>query len=740
MTQKNREQELVEKFLQDNAYFNGPDRNIIDHHGLESITKREIAAIANTSDEKISIIRNRLQAVSNEAGEMITQLGSAPGAKWGDLTTSFYTASGDMTLGSTKGLTAFATTSQYALKYVIKYWGKDTNVGIQPGDAFMHNDARYGGVHNADQSTFIPIFYKDELIAWGCCIIHEGENGAVEPGGMPVLAESKFMEGLAISPIKIAENYHLRNDIVTFLQNSTREPKLMLQDLKTKLSACIRMQKRIEEIIDEFGVDAVIATLRKTLDDTDYEVRRRVSEWQDGTVRAFFVLDDTGRENVMMKVNLEVTKKGDTLSFDYSGSSPEFLNRPINVNLSLVHGMLAVSFLYYAWPDLPRNQAVINSMKIKACPKSIVNASDNVPVSLSISAAESMVPLYQYIFDKFTFSADRRYTKIMAPVYSSVDGFGYGGITQHGETVGNISADINGMSSGAREDMDGEHSIYLVSAAMADQGEQELFEEELPWIHLSRRILKDNQGFGKYRGGSGYQQIVTVKGSPFWGLQSVTPASKIPMVSGLFGGYGCPVYPLAKVKGVNVFNIMQENPELFKYTIDEIMNTQPFEGAVYDTSQKGMAFEQLQEGELYMRTQGAGGGYGDVLDRDPGLVIKDLEDEIISDYVAQNIYNVVYHPETLVIDVEATKEKRNQEREARKKRGLSYKEFISKWVTEKPPANLPWYGSWGDNRIVYAGSPEGTIQSDNLQPVALPDPKDVRIAELEKQLSSLLKK
>ncbi|MCM3766218.1 hydantoinase B/oxoprolinase family protein [Neobacillus niacini] len=735
MTQTNREQELVEKFLQDNAYFRGPDREIIENHGLEPITDREKKAIANTSDEKMSIIRSRIQAVATEATEMIMQLGSAPGAKWGDLTASFYTASGDMTLGSTKGITAFATSSQYALKYTIKYWGKDPNVGIRPGDAFMHNDARYGGVHNADQSVFIPIFHKGELVAWGCCIIHEGENGAVEPGGMPVIAESKFMEGLAISPIKIAEKYNLRNDIVTFLQNSTREPKLMLQDIKTKLSACIRMQKRMEEIIEEFGVDAVIATLRKTLDDTDQEVRRRISEWQDGTVRTFFVLDNTGRENIMIKVNLEVEKKGDTLSIDFSGSSPEFLNRAVNVNLSVMHGMIAVGFLYYVWPDLPRNQAVINSFKIKAHSKSVVNGSDDVPVALAISIAESMVSVLQQIFGKFLYSAERRYTRIISPVYSSVDGFGYGGVTQHGEIVGNISADINGMPSGAREDMDGEHSIYLTSAAMADQGEQELFEEELPWIHLSRRIFKDNQGFGKYRGGSGFQQIVSVKGSPFWGLQSVTPASRVPMVSGLFGGYGCPVYPLARVKGVNVFKIMQEHPELFEYSIDEIMNTKPFEGGTYNTRQKGMAFEQMQEGELYMQTQGAGGGYGDVLDRDPNMVIKDLEDQIISDYVSQNIYHVVYDPETLVIDVEATIKKRQQEREARKKRGVPYQEFIERWVTERPPGHLPWYGSWGNNKNVYAGSPDNVMQVDHLQPVTLPDPKDVRIAELERLLA-----
>lgn len=106
-----------------------------------------------------------------------------------------------------------------------------------------------------------------------------------------------------------------------------------------------------------------------------------------------------------------------------------------------------------------------------------------------------------------------------------------------------------------------------------------------------------------------------------------------------------------------------------------------------------------------MVTQGAGGGYGDVLERDPKLVIKDLEDGLISDYVARNIYHVVYHPDTLALDEEATRKKREQEREARKRRGVPFKEFLEKWVTSEPPVEIPWYGSWGDKNIIYGGSP-----------------------------------
>ncbi|HBI04742.1 MAG TPA: acetone carboxylase subunit alpha, partial [Paenibacillaceae bacterium] len=88
---------------------------------------------------------------------------------------------------------------------------------------------------------------------------------------------------------------------------------------------------------------------------------------------------------------------------------------------------------------------------------------------------------------------------------------------------------------------------------------------------------------------------------------------------------------MAKIKGIDIFEIMKNEPEKMVYTTEEIMNNRPFENATYTTHHGGLQFELAQEGEIYIITQGAGGGYGDVLDRDPELVIKDVEENLISE-------------------------------------------------------------------------------------------------------------
>ena len=79
-----------------------------------------------------------------------------------------------------------------------------------------------GGIHNTDQSMMLPLFYQGELVCWVSSTVHEGENGACEPGGMPAAAESKYDEGIKMSPFKVVENFQLKRDLVTCMINNEK--------------------------------------------------------------------------------------------------------------------------------------------------------------------------------------------------------------------------------------------------------------------------------------------------------------------------------------------------------------------------------------------------------------------------------------------------------------------------------------------------------------------------------------
>ncbi|RKZ71491.1 MAG: acetone carboxylase subunit alpha, partial [Gammaproteobacteria bacterium] len=638
------DQELVAKFLKDTTLFLGPDPDIMKSHDIMPITDYEKKCVKEHNDpHQMASIRDRMQSACDESYEMLEQMGAAPGAKWGDVITGIYSASGDLTIGSAGGVLIFSVLVHHPIKFIIKNWIHEPTVGVNQGDGFIHNDSRYGNVHNTDQSMIMPIYHEGELICWVAATVHEGENGAIEPGGMPSMAESPFDEGLKMPPFKVVENYELKRDILTFLQNSVREPKLQYEDMKVKLFACMRLEKRIREVLATDGVEALTACLRSTNDNVMAEVRRRIAEWPDMTVRTYCTMDSTLRENALIKLNCTLTKKGDRLIFDLTGSSPEITNRAINTALPGAKGMMAQAFLNHIWPDLPRGQAAFAPIEVITTPCSIVDGSVNAPNSQSLMSIFQAFTVAQHATAKFLYSLPVKHTRVIAPWYNMISTYIWGGMNQHGEMLGNLCADLNGMGGGARMDMDGEHSLAPIFASMADIGEQEMNEEDVPFLQLvSKKMTTNTQAPGKYRGGMGYTQIVATKDSEQWGFMTTCVGSKSPPIQGLFGGYACGAYPLCKVEDVDVYDVMLEEPEKFKHSIAETMNEQPYENAKYSTHHMGLGFSLSKRGELYMISQGSGGGYGDVLERDPQLVIKDIEERLITPDWAKKIYHVAF--------------------------------------------------------------------------------------------------
>ena len=169
------------------------------------------------------------------------------------------------------------------------------------------------------------------------------------------------------------------------------------------------------------------------------------------------------------------------------------------------------------------------------------------------------------------------------------------------------------------------------------------------------------------------------------------------------------------------------------------MKEQALQGT-YSVNDMGMTFELCQEGELYMICQGGGGGgYGDVLERDPALVIKDVREDLISAETARRVYFVVFDEATRVVDTAATDTARAAEHLARIARGTPFDAFVADWVTPEPPAHLPYFGSWDDPARIYAGLPGARVCTTAAEQtgVMMPNPKDLRIAALEAEVAAL---
>ncbi len=97
---------------------------------------------------------------------------------------------------------------------------------------------------------------------------------------------------------------------------------------------------------------------------------------------------------------------------------------------------------------------------------------------------------------------------------------------------------------------------------------------------------------------------------------------------------------------------------------------------------------------------GGGGGYGDVLERDPERVLADLADGLITRDVAEKIYGVALDGTGTQADDKGTERRRARIRRDRLANGKTFDDFVRGWKKKRPPAAaLEHYGNWPEPRL-----------------------------------------
>ena len=115
-------------------------------------------------------------------------------------------------------------------------------------------------------------------------------------------------------------------------------------------------------------------------------------------------------------------------------------------------------------------------------------------------------------------------------------------------------------------------------------------------------------------------------------------------------------------------------------------------------------------GDVIVQFAAGGGGYGDVLLRDPAAVMADVRAGIVSRWAAENVYCVRFDPQSFLVEEAATKRARDAERRRRLARAKTWADFETEWSKLRPDADaLKHFGSWPD------GSPRDAARA-HLRP------------------------
>jgi len=664
----------------------------------EPATERELEAMDKISHTDYAIYTEKLGLICEEAKEIFVRSGRAAMLLAGDLIVGVYTAGGDLVTGMA-GAYIHAVTSTPAIKYILRRWKDDPTVGLKEGDIWINSDPLYGGLHPPDMAMVFPFYANGELIAWIGAAVHEGDTGAIGPAISP-LSKSRFEQGITIPPLKIGENYHLRQDILHLISNHTRTPESLEVDIRARAAACDRVRIRFNSIVEEKGADFLVGLLHLMVKETERGAKARIKEWNDGKYRGAIFFDSVGLEEGLVKVSLTVEKKGDHLTFDFTETSPEnYSSWNSFSHMGIAH---AVNVLYWGvFSELPTSTGIFAAIDWKFKPGSFLHAGKWASTMLAPPALVSVMVLVEICFSKlmYAYEPDR---KLVIAGTGSQGNMSFSAMNQWGFHVADLSTIfLNGMGGGARHDKDGVHSFFFAHCPWGKAMDVEDTEIEIPFLHLNASHLPDQGGFGHYRGGSGTSLTLMTHLVPAGALMSWGAGTRVPQTLGIFGGYPAPGAPTIQTRNTTIHERMKRGDIVLPATVMELAAERAIDGDYVIGPAVGKVMGLFSKGEIYAQTRAGGGGYGDVLEREPDMVIKDLRDKAVSHWVAQNVYKVAYDLGSLEVDYKKTEELRQKEREDRKKKGKRYEEFEKEWQAKRPPEEaLAFYGSWPDGAAV----------------------------------------
>ena len=164
------------------------------------------------------------------------------------------------------GILVHIHTMSDAIKHMIRSDYEEAP-GIAQGDIFTNNDPAIGNVHNADVQTFVPIFWKGELVGWAGGVTHVIDIGAATPGSVPVGPTSRYEDGLQLTALKVGEQDTLYRDHELRCEMSVRTPMYWKLDERTRIAGCHMIREAVERIVNEEGLDTFKRFMREVIEE-----------------------------------------------------------------------------------------------------------------------------------------------------------------------------------------------------------------------------------------------------------------------------------------------------------------------------------------------------------------------------------------------------------------------------------------------------------------------------------------
>ncbi|HJP06258.1 MAG TPA: hydantoinase B/oxoprolinase family protein [Arenicellales bacterium] len=383
------------------------------------------------------------------------------------------------------------------MRCVLEKYGDD----IAEGDIFVANDPHTaGGSHLPDINYAKPIFVNGEAVAFICNIAHHADVGGMVPGSMAGGMSEIYQEGLRIPVVKLFSRGELQADIMDLILLNVRAPEERRGDHNAQIASCNLGSRRFHEVVNAYGLANVLVAFDEIIARTSKRMRLAFAEIPDGTYHFEDFMDGDGIDTFDIPIRLALTVAGDTISFDFAGTSPQ-VGGNINTTMNAVQASVSYALIAVLDSDIPSNQGVLDVVEIKAEPGTILNSVFPAPVAARAHTCQRAIDvvlgaLSQALPDKVIAAANGANT---TAVFAGVD-------PRNNQPY--VYLETLGGGMGARSSKDGKDGVQ-VHITNTSNLPVESIEQEYPLRVEEYSLVQDSGGAGKYRGGMGLRRVVT---------------------------------------------------------------------------------------------------------------------------------------------------------------------------------------------------------------------------------------
>ncbi|MSQ70325.1 MAG: hydantoinase B/oxoprolinase family protein [Betaproteobacteria bacterium] len=546
----------------------------------------------------LAIVQKQLDHITHQMGWIMTRTARSPLASEShDFSCFLGTADGQIA-AQADGLPIHSGGGGYALKAVLAAYAGD----MAEGDVFLMNDPYVaGGNHLPDYTIVRPVFLEGRLCGFVGNRAHQSDIGGGAAGTYNPAATEIFHEGIRLPVLKLVERDTLRRDLWQLLLLNTRCPDLMEGDLGAMLGSVKNGAARFQALLQETGAAAGAALLAAVLDYGERCMRAEIARLPDGVWHGEDGSDTDCFDMVDVPIRVKLTVSGDSLAFDFTGSSPQirgFKNSSLANTCSAVY--VAVAAFFDA--SVPRNGGTFRPVAIIAPEGSVVNARAPAPLTMN-----TVFPAVDIIHACWKALAGTDPARACAGWGKSVYGIS-SGLRDDGRTF--VMYHWHASSgTGAVAGRDGfPQAGNLPTLGARTLPNVETYERFYPCRIHRHEFRCDAAGAGQFRGGS----------SAVYEAEILVASEHAVRAEGLHrpGGYGVH----GGGYGAKGTNIVQEHG-----------------GKPVCVPQYGM--QKLAP--MRIRIEGAaGGGWGDPRARDPAAVLRDVRDGVVSLAAARDVYGV----------------------------------------------------------------------------------------------------